>query len=212
MKLEPMQVMLLWKLVIADGEMWKSDIRPAGIGDNKVRKRLRDERLISEESQRREVPGKRVTRGLKITLEDAGWAWVSENLDAPLPRSAAAADVLQGLLVKLQRYLQRSDLVFAEFLATEPELVDLEQQIVAAYRALDISRHGERVRIADLARALPNVELAELHRELTTMQSQDKLTLFALDNPLERTDADRRCEITTVLGDKRHIVHMESKS
>ena len=212
MKLEPMQVLLLWKLVIADGEMWKSDIRPAGIGDNKVRKSLREERLISEESQRREVPGKRATRGLKITLEDAGWAWVSENLDARLPRSAAAADVLQGLLLKLQRYLQRSDLVLAEFLASEPEVVDLEQQIVAAYRALDTHGRGERVRIADIAGELSNVELAELHRELLAMQSQDKLTLFVLDNPREITEADRQCEITTVLGDKRHIIHMGAKS
>jgi hypothetical protein len=211
MKLEPMQVLLLWKLVMADGEMWKADIRPAGVADNKVRKRLRDERLISEESLRREVPGKRATRSLKITLEDAGWAWVSENLDAQLPRSAAAADVLQGLLQRLQQYLLQADLALAEFLVSASVVPDLEQQIVAAYRALDTNGRGERVRIADLNRELRDIELSVLHRELLAMQSEDKLTLFVLDNPREITEADRRCEITTVLGDKRHIVYMESK-
>ena len=97
---EPIQVLLMWKLATADGQMWKSDIKPAHMTDKPKRAALVHHGFISVETRKREVAGKRPSQSLLFTLEERGWAWLADHLDAPISRSSAAADVLQLLLEK----------------------------------------------------------------------------------------------------------------
>jgi hypothetical protein len=117
----PIQVLLLWKLATNNGSAWKADLKPDHITDKPKRDPLVQSGLISVETRRREIPGKRASRGLYLTLEDKGWAWLADHLDAPISRSQAAADVLTSVLRMLQRHLERNNMVLADFIETLPE-------------------------------------------------------------------------------------------
>lgn len=201
---EPMQVLLLWKLLLSGGDQWLADILPKTISDNRVRRGLREDGYITEEKQKRQVVGKKTVSGTRVFLEDKGWAWVSENLDAKLPQSKAAADILQSLLPVIGQYLKQQDLVLVDLFTASENTDSVEEQILDICTAL--SSQGQRVKISDLYQKLSEIDLPTFHQILERMQTSGTLALAPLDNPREVTPEDKRCELTTSIGSKRHIV------
>ncbi len=217
---EPVQVLLLWKLATSNGAAWKADIKPAHITDKGKRDSLVRYGLISEQQQKREIPGKRATRGLFFTLEEKGWAWLADHLDAPLSRSAAAADVLQSVLKMLQSHLSKHRMVLADFIDSEEENASeavadvpatdvIADGIVTAYRSLSDDRSNGRVRLKDLRRKLSDVPREQLDLVLNKMTREGVIVLNRLDNPREITPEDDAAKLVSPLGDPRHIMHME---
>lgn len=224
---EPIQVLLLWKLATNNGAAWKADIKPAHITDKSKRDALVHYGLISAETRKREAPGKRATRGLFITLEEKGWAWLADHLDAPISRSAAAADVLQSILGMLQHHLDKRRLVLADFIeiieqdamdrvapiaseaAAAPTATVVESRIVAAYKSLADQQTNQRIRLSDLRRELSDLSREQVDRALHKMANDGVIVLNRLDNPLEITRGDEAASLVSPLGDPRHIMHME---
>ena len=217
---EPIQVLLLWKLATNNGVAWKADVKPAHITDKPRRDPLVRDGLISAETRKREIPGKRPTRGLFITLEEKGWAWLADHLDAPISRSAAAADVLQSVLRLLQIHLDRRQLVLADFIEIEeqnaietitqpPPPEEIESRIVAAYASLADKRSNQRIRLRDLRGELSDLPREQLDQALNKMTREGVIVLNRLDNPREITPEDDAAKLVSPLGDPRHIMHME---
>ena len=118
-ELNEKQRLLLWRLAIADGPVWLADVA-AGLSGKPIRDGLICSGLISEEKRPRQVPGKRTTRALVMTLEDRGWAWLADHMDLPIWKSNTAAEVLRGLLGQLQAYCRRDQVALGEIFATRP--------------------------------------------------------------------------------------------
>ena len=112
MALTKMQTLILWALIAKPGAgAFQKDIKPK-ITSAADRKALESAGLIEVSK-----------RGASFWLEvnDRGWDWAAENLDAALPsRSTAGCDILQGWLARLKIFLQAKNLALAEVLAPPP--------------------------------------------------------------------------------------------
>lgn len=85
--------------------------------------------------------------------------------------------------------------------------VDLAQQVLA--KAIEIGGGTRRrVRIADLARAMPHVPLKQLHNTLVLLQSTDKIVLYRIDDPSDITPADEAAAMN-IAGFPRHILYVQ---
>lgn len=213
--LTPAETLALWRLAVDGGEAWNKDVRPELKRES--RQRLADAGLI-EAAKRRNPEGK--GSPMRLTLADAGWAWIAANLDADLTsRSPAAAGILARLLLVLKRYMERADVSLADLLAPPPASAaaepatpvdgDLSARVASAYFALSEDRPNVRVRLADLRRRLPEVPRDALDRELLRLDSSGVASLYWFDDPREVRPDDREAALMTPAGDERHMIYME---
>ncbi len=210
--LKPMQVLVLWALIVQGGKGLQKDIRP------RITKPLRD----SLERAGLIVSRKNDKRAIVIEVTDKGWAWASENLDAELPaRSTAAGPIMQAFLTQLKSFLRSRNLVFAEiFMAeeggeaqSEPDTAlqpasaeDIKKRVREAYFSLTKGQSKQRIRLHQLRQELPNIKREELDRALLEMQQKEELVLIALANKQDITRADRVAALK-VGGNPRHVVY-----
>lgn len=196
-ELSEKQRLLLWRLAVAGGGMWLSEIA-GGLSGKPLRDGLIRSRLISEEKQEKKVPGKRTTRPLFIILEDRGWAWLSDHMDLPIWRSNTASDVLQGLVSQLRAYMDRQQIALGELLSNTQ----------AASHAAGISDHQDAIvnAAADTPRAdtpraetpradtaVVRQEIAATYARLASKQSNSRVRLAAIRHELSefaREDVD----------------------
>ncbi len=239
-ELNAKQRLLLWRLAVAGGEMWLSDIAD-GLKQAPNRKELIRAELISEAKQRRRRAGKKTTHQLVVCLEDRGWAWLSDHMEQPVWKSNSASEVLQGLLLQLQGYLSRNRLVLGELFTSSSGLENDEsedaetgagekqptasgitsdatrersplpigERVALAYARLAGNESFARVRLADLRGELASISREELDAALQQLASDGVIILNRLDDPREITAEDKEAMLRTVLGDPRHIMHME---
>jgi DNA-binding PadR family transcriptional regulator len=204
---KPIQTLYIWRLLVSQGEAWLSAIKPQL--KPLLRKELKQAGFITEEKR---STSKR-SKGLYVQLTDQGWAWATDNLDAPLPsRSTAAVPVLQALLTKLKLVLKKHNIALVEILAPAepikpPSDGDLESRVREAYFQLSGGKANVRVRLAHLRQALPDVGRDTLDGLLLKLQRAEKLVLYSLDNPKEISPEDVEAAIT-LAGFSNHIVHM----
>lgn len=169
-------------------------------------------------------PGK---RGSFVTLTDKAWDWANGHLDSDFSLTINGARALQGLLPRLQNYLNHAKVTLAEILAddlieAEPEAdgsvwdaldeptggaTDTETRIRKAYVDCSGGRWNTRVRLKDLRKRLPDMSREGLDHALLDLQSEGKLALYALDDPSEITDEDEAAALDLGL-DRRHILYM----
>jgi DNA-binding PadR family transcriptional regulator len=205
---KPIQTLYIWRLLVSQGEAWLSAIKPQL--KPLLRRELKEAGFITEEKR---STSKR-SKGLYVQLTDQGWAWVSDNLDAPLPsRSTAAVPVLHALLTKLKPVLKKHNIPLVEILAPAepikpPSDGDLESRVREAYFRLSGGKANVRVRLAQLRQALPDIGRDTLDELLLKLQRAEKLVLYSLDNPKEISPEDVQAAII-LAGFSRHIVYME---
>ena len=108
----PSQALLLFGLLARHGECRQAELMPAV--KKADREALAKARLIGV--------GK-AGRGLKLTLDDAGWAWAADHLAAELPPPQRA---LADLLARLGEHLAKSGETLADFIGSKPERVAAE--------------------------------------------------------------------------------------
>lgn len=222
---DKMQRLLLWMLATKPDGEWLKDL-PSHIVEKSKRDPLIRAGLIEEEKKRLEIPGKRATKPLFLTLSDAGWLWLSEHLTLDVSRSNYAADVLNSFLKMLKTHLDQHQVALADFVsgAELPEENAAEQRafedaaadpasladrIRDTYRRLSGNVSNARVRLADLRRELSDVPRAGLDEQLQEMEREGGLVLNRMDDPREIAADDETAKILTPLGDPRHLVHME---
>lgn len=232
---EPKQVLLMWNLAFQGGEQWLKEI-PKAMTPTSARKALIRNGLIEE--------GKRVPEGQKgnrkitfLSLEDKGWQWLGDNMDAPIWKSQSATEVLQAALAQLSRHMKERRIVLGELLSQSVAKEDLStsssevvsgesfhqappqeqresareimDRVATTYERLAEHRSGERVRIADLRRELSDLPASSVDDALERMSRAGNVVLNRLDNPKEITAADEEAAFTNSIGEPRHIMHME---
>jgi hypothetical protein len=202
------QTMYLWSLLVNGGGGLMKDVHVKLSAEQ--RKGMVAGKLIEQEVR---------NRAFYHSLSEAGWRWIGEHMDAPLPPRANAIPILQGLLIRLDRYMKAtgtplsaimtaaagSDLEPSDRLPAEHE--GLAEGIRNAYLRLSGGQLNVRVRIAELRRALAHADRATLDAELRELQRQDVLALYSIDDPLDIT-ADDTAAAVDVAGAKRHIVYL----
>lgn len=196
-ELSEKQRLLLWRLAVAGGGMWLSEIA-GGLSGKPLRDGLIRSRLISEEKQEKKVPGKRTTRPLFIILEDRGWAWLSDHMDLPIWKSNTASDVLQGLVSQLRAYMDRQQIALGELLSNTQAashaagISDHQDAIVNA--AADTPRADTpRAEIPRADTAVVRQEIAATYARLASKQSNSRVRLAAIRHELSefaREDVD----------------------
>ena len=160
------------------------------------------------------VTVKKVGRSLWLTVEERGWSWANDHLDAPLtslPKiSTSEAKVAsrkrkpspaKGTQVTLQLWLQRlktflrsenralSDLFYAakpiKIDSTEISFAKLRERIRAFVFQIAGNPQRNGVPLSVLRRELSDIDRATLDGTLRRMHSEDGTTLMSLDNPRE---------------------------
>jgi len=145
-------------------------------------------------------------RASHLVPTDRAWEWASRHLDAPLSRSGAASEALEGLLRGLKRYLDAGRIPLVELCSPAPE--PDETRIREAYRRSSGGRFNVRVRIAGLKEALPGFPAAVLDALLARLHREGRLVLMPLDDPRERDSADEAAAVS-LQGFPHHIVYLE---
>jgi len=196
----PMQTLVLFRLVFTGEEPKLSELPQLKPGP---RRELVGAGFIELEKR---------GRAQHILLTERAWAWVAENLDAKVPRQARTLEAFEGLLRKLQNYLQTCDVALAEFVQATvqppPTAGDLFSRIRSTYLQLSEGAYGVKVRLKDLRPRIAGVRRAELDDALMKLQARGAVVLMPLDDPESRTAADEQAAID-ILGNKRHILYME---
>jgi len=135
---------------------------------------------------------------MTLTLTDAGWAAVEEELGADVPpRSGASGQALWALLAALKPALVVTGGTLRELLAAghgEPAASPLPERIEAAYDTL-AARRGDWVAMADLRGALPGVERETLDETLREMRREKVLRLTVEEDQSRLTKADREAAV-----------------
>jgi hypothetical protein len=207
--------------------MWLKEI-PSGLAVRSQRDPLIRSGLIAEDKR---VPSDLSLGKRKLTcvsLEDKGWAWLADHMDASVWESKNAAAVLQSLLQHLSRFLRLRELVLADLMCVPPEkqrleeatattpakvsrssAADLSEQISHTYAQLSGHRSGARVRLSQLRLKLAHVSRRQLDETLERMSRAGVVVLNRLDNPAEIGEDDRAAEFITSIGEPRHIMQME---
>jgi hypothetical protein len=205
----PSQTLLVLGILANHGSCAQAELMP------KVKKN--DRETLAREKL---ITVAKIRRGFALTLGDAGWAWIAENLDrAKLP---PAHRTLHDLCARLSERLARSGETLADFIGSKPEEVQsdkpsrplspaaLRKRIEAAYLALTNGRKNEMVRLAHLRAELSDLDRITLDAALGRILKGDrKASLMRHDDPrqLDQTDHDAAFN---PLGEPYHVLWISS--
>lgn len=210
------QALIMWALLVRENAgAFQKELKPEP--EKHDRDALEDEGLISWCKKER---GK-----IWIEVTEKGWAWAGQNLSASLPaNSNAGTKILEGWLTKLQAFMNARGFVLADVLGpqdassvngatqakpmTTPSGASLRERIRAAYLVTTGDGFNKRALLKDIRARLKDVDRDTLDKELKLMQREEQAALYALDNRVEITEADRRAAISFA-GEPRHILWIE---
>jgi hypothetical protein len=184
MALTKMQTLILWALIARPGAgAFQKDIKP------EVKKPDRD---TLEKAGLIEVSKR--SRSFWLAVNDRGWDFAAQNLDAALPSgSTAGCEILRAWLARLKIFLEVKNFALAEVLAPQPSAVpaSLPERIRAAYLECSGGKLNQRIFLSALREKLPAVDRAALDDALTAMHARDGMHLSGTDNPRELTPENR---------------------
>jgi hypothetical protein len=220
----PTQALLLFGVLARHGACAQAELVP------KVKKADREalvkEKLIT-------VGKVEVGRGLKLTLEDAGWDWTATHLFAALP---PAQRTLSDVLARLGEHLTRSGETLADFIGSKPDDISppqpagrkgdrgranprkpkpssptaLRKRIETAYLTLTHGRKNETVRLARLRAELSDLDRATVDAALGRILKGDKkASLMRHDDPRQLDQADHDAAFTPA-GEPFHVIWISS--
>jgi hypothetical protein len=175
----------------------------------------------------------KVGRGLKLKLEDRGWAWVAANLSAELPK---AQRTLSDVLARLSEHLAKSGETLADFIGSSPEQVPpqrppvrkrnelgnksaqskspssalVRKRIESAYLAVTHGRKNEPVRLSRLRAELSDLDRATVDAAFGRILKGDKkASLMRHDDPRQIDQADRDAAFSPA-GEPFHVIWIAS--
>ncbi len=219
---DPLQVLLLWKMIFSDYEPTFSDMKPNI--EKPRRDQLKNAGLIDYVKKKK--PNGRTAN--YVILTDNAWDWAVQNLDAKVSdTSPQAGPVLQDVLSKLNVYLCNQNISLYEVLrpagenSTElaansvvPETIkpekihDFEQQIRDAYFEVTGGQTRIQVRLAEIRQLLTEISRKAIDEKLHELKKQEKILLFPLENPQEITKEDESAALFDS-GRINHIIIIE---
>jgi hypothetical protein len=218
----PTQTLLLFGLLARHGACAQAELMPAV--KKADREALIKAKLISSTPK----------RPLRLTLEDAGWAWAAENLGTA--RLPPAHRTLCDFCERLSEHLAKSGETLADFIGSKQEDISLpppseskrgkgrakqskpkplspaevRKRIEAAYLALTNGRKNETVRLACLRAELSDLDRATVDAALGRILKGDKTaSLMRNDDPRQLNQADRDAAFNPA-GEPFHVIWISS--
>ncbi len=173
-------------------------------------------------------------RASHLILTDKAWAWALDAFDQSVPpRLKLNAGALEGLLGRLSVYMVKNKVGLGDLLAGEDpgchepghdgagtdeigsdgadtrDTKNLERRICSAYHRLAGNQWNVRVSIADLRKALSDLDRDDLSALLCRMQFSGDYTLvmYPHDDPREITPEDAAAAVHAA-GRDNHIIYM----
>ncbi len=161
-----------------------------------------------------------------LELNDKGWDYAFDKLDAPLFVNPTAAEtILQDWLARIKLFLAAKQMILADFFmpgadapneaaaledetAAPPPAADgrsLPDRIRAAFLELTGGRLNTHVLLRDLRPRLADIERASLDQALVGMMRSREAELMRQDNRRELTQADHDSALN-IAGEARHIL------
>jgi hypothetical protein len=215
---KPTQALLLFGLLARQGECAQAELMP------KVKKA--DREALAKE---RLIRVGKVGRGLKLTLEDAGWAWTASHLSAALP---PVQRTLSDLLGRLAEHLDKTGETLADFIGSKPQDISprqpapnrgrsstkvgspspaaMRKRIEAAYLVLTHGRKNQAVRLARLRVELSDLDRTTVDAALGRILKGDKTaSLMRHDDPRQLDQADHDAAFTPA-GEPFHVIWISS--
>ena len=234
----PIQTLLLWRLLADDGGGFQNELKPD------LSKPQRDALVKSgllEVVKRRKTEKARATNFLQLT--DAGWEWCAANLDAAVsPRSSASGPILQSMMTKLKRHLESQSVSLADFIrppdarpidtseATDTATDSVAKPNIEADAATTPARQngtacsperlqgvcsqlangarGVRIYLADVRAALSDFSRDSVDSALRELERVRSIVLYPLDNPQEIRPEDAEAALANSAGFARHIAYL----
>ncbi|MEW6234217.1 MAG: hypothetical protein AB1656_02415 [Candidatus Omnitrophota bacterium] len=220
----PLQVLLLWKMIFMNYEPGFSEMKPNL--DARRREELKTAGLIDYE-KRPKKSKKKTTPVNHVVLTDAAWDWAVKNLDAKISdRSPVSGPVLHCVLLHLKNYIQQKNSSLYDFLHPQSEnqeiiekphvvnmmegseSADLKSRIRSAYFHFTNNQTHIRMRLAKLRDVLADVPRAVLDAVLRELKRAEKIFLFPLEDPQEKTPADDEAALLEA-GRVNHVILFE---
>ncbi len=214
-EITPFQALIVWALLARGGSSFQKDLMPEP--KPKDRDPLVRARLISVEKR---------NRAIFLNVEEEGWSWAADHMDAELStRSTAGSFVLRDLLARLAVFAKLRNIPLAEILSAAPppstagdvlhiepppvpplpQPADLRERIRAAFLKLTGGALNTRVRLADLRVLLSDLDRATQDKAILAIAGETDADLLQLDNRIDITDADREAALY-VGAEPRHLL------
>jgi len=217
------QALLLWMMITGATPEERRPMMSAARPDLSPRER----NALVDHGFLEKIPGKtrKGARATFLALTDKAWEWASHAREIEIMSSKFASNALQGLLRRLVRFLERSDIALAELFredqehptsavpeaptAPEPVGESLHTRVEQACLSLAGGAKKSRVRLSALRRALPAMSRQQLDAALIDLQRERRLVLYREDNTPALTAEDHAAAL--VVGDSpRHLVYLEA--
>lgn len=208
---DPRQTLYMLRLTFGPFEPKLQDLQPP-LEPVALRKQLEVQGLIRLEKRGRHQ---------HVLLTDKGWQWMQAHLDARIDVAGrAAGQVLQGLLPRLRAFLDSKGYALAELFSQGEgqrsslgesregaPAPDCRQRIHAALLELSGGRVQQRLTLAQLRRALPQLPRAALDAALLELQGRGVVALYHEDDPALRSAAVEAAALQ-LAGSRYHLVYL----
>lgn len=218
-KLKSNQTLFILRLLFEPEGIWLSEVKPKL--ETTDRDALVSAQLIAIEKRKKDGKGRGL---LYVKLQEEGWRWATENLDAELS-SSASNDILRRTMACIKARLLETETSLASFFAspgetdaatpvppsTQASSPELTKRILAACQSLKgDGTYSGRVRLADLRKRLSDVPRDAFDRGLSTLEEEKQVAVYPLDNPQEIEPEDRDASMPNSIGQPRHIVYLST--
>ncbi len=219
---DPLQVLLLWKMIFMKYEPTFSDMKPKLSPQR--RDALQDAGLIKYEKRQKKSKTK-MTSVTQVVLTDKAWDWAVQNLDAKISdTSTQSGPVLQSLLFHLKTFTQQKNISLYEFLhpqsddgevETPPRPTgqltpdDIASRIRSTYFQFTGNQTHIRMRLAQLRNTLSEIPRDALDETLRQLKRTEKIFLYPFDDPKEITPQDEEAALTEA-GRINHVLLFEA--
>jgi len=200
---DPRQTLYMLRLVFGPAEPKLKDLKPP-LEPAPLRKQLEALGLIRLEKR---------GRYQHVLLTDKGWQWTEAHLNARInPAGASAGRVLVDLLPRLQAFLARKGHALAELFSDGSPTPPLRSQhpstqAQAALLGLGHGQTQQRLTLAQVRAALPQLSRAALDAALLDLQHVGAIALYHEDDP-ELRGTEIEAAALQLGGSRYHLVYL----
>ena len=197
---DPRQTLYMLRLTFGAVEPRLQDLKPP-LEPVALRKQLEAQGLIRLEKR---------GRHRHVLLTDKGWQWMQAHLDARIDTAsgAAAGLVLKDLLPRLRSFLENKGFALAELFAHGDSMApECSQRTRATLLELGQGRAQQRLTLAQVRAALPQLSRDALDAALLELQRSGAVALYHEDNPAQRS-AEVEAAALQLAGSRYHLVYL----
>jgi hypothetical protein len=197
---DPRQTLYMLRLTFGAAEPRLQDLKPP-LEPVALRKQLEAQGLIRLEKR---------LRHQHVLLTDKGWQWMHAHLSSSIDSAGSSAPrlVLKDLLPRLQSFLQSKGYALADLFSQGDSMERSgSQQVRTRLLELGHGRAQQRLTLAQVRSALPQLSRDALDAALLELQGSGVVALYHEDNPALRS-AEVDAAALQLAGSRYHLVYL----